>query len=150
MKTYIDMWKTKEVEGYDLYCENIENPYHGIFDDSTKEKLFEQIKELAQHFDVKECEVHIEVEWLEDGISKGAVTLDGYIDEEYELMHESRLLPRGTKVIMSDGEIGIIDDGDFDSSDIFRNINYYVYPVGNDENYEMIMLDDIELFNKED
>ena len=145
MTTYIDMWKTRDVEGYDLYCENIETPYHGTYDDATQEQVFEQIKYLARYFDVKECEVHIEVEWLDDGLSKGVKTFDGYIDEEYELMHEDRLLPRGTRVKMSDGRIGFIDDSDFDSSDIFRNINYYVYPLDDYDDYEMYLAKDLVL-----
>lgn len=145
METYIDMWKTKEVEGYDLYCEDIENPFYECYENTTKEQVFEKIKELAKRFDVKECEVHIEVEFTEDGKSLGAKTFDGYIDGEYELMHEDRLLQIGTKVMMYDGEVGIIGGNDLDSSDIFSNINYYVYPIDDDANYEMWLIGDIKL-----
>ena len=39
------------------------------------------------------------------------------------------LLPNGTRVVLPDGGIGIIDGNDAETSEEFENINYYVCPI---------------------
>ena len=52
---------------------------------------------------------------------------------------------------MHDGRVGIIDDNDFINSDTFNDVNYYVYPIGDNTNYEMYRAEDIVLLQtKED
>ena len=39
------------------------------------------------------------------------------------------LLPRGTRVKLPDGRIGIIDDTDAEVTEVFEDINYYICPI---------------------
>lgn len=39
------------------------------------------------------------------------------------------LLPRGTRVKLPDGRIGIIDDNDAEVTEVFEDINYYICPI---------------------
>ena len=57
------------------------------------------------------------------------------------------LLKNGTKVKMYNGGIGVIKGNDWDENRDwgFNNVNYYVYPIGDDTNYEMMLRQDIEL-----
>ena len=63
---------------------------------------------------------------------------------------ENCLLKNGTKVVMHDGRVGVIDDNDFVNSETFDDINYYVYPVSDNTNYEMYLAKDIKLFNEKE
>lgn len=40
-----------------------------------------------------------------------------------------KLLPRGTRVKLPDGRIGIIDDNDAEVTEVFEDINYYICPI---------------------
>ena len=72
-----------------------------------------------------------------------------YLFYKARLEMEKCLLKNGTKVIMHDGRVGVIDDNDFINSDTFNDVNYYVYPIGDNTNYEMYLAADIVLFNEE-
>lgn len=54
-------------------------------------------------------------------------------------MKWKNIVPNGTKVKFKDFEgnyiIGIIDDNDADNTEYFRDLNYYVYPIGNKEEF---------------
>lgn len=74
-----------------------------------------------------------------------------YLFYKARMEMENCLLKNGTKVVMRDGRVGVIDDNDFVNSETFDDINYYVYPVGDAINYEMYLAKDLILFyEKED
>lgn len=54
-------------------------------------------------------------------------------------MKWKRIVPNGTKVKFKDFEdnyiIGIIDDNDADNTEYYRDLNYYVYPIENKEEF---------------
>ena len=47
----------------------------------------------------------------------------------FEIDIKNHLLPRGTKVKLLDGTIGIIDGNDAETTEEYENINYYVCPM---------------------
>ena len=73
-----------------------------------------------------------------------------YLFYKARIEMEKCLLKNGTKVIMHDGRVGVIDDNDFINSDTFNDVNYYVYPIGDNTNYEMYLAEDIVLFNEKE
>lgn len=73
-----------------------------------------------------------------------------YLYYKARMEMENCLLKKGTKVVMRDGRVGIIDDNDFINSETFNDVNYYVYPVGDTVNYEMYLANDIKLFNEKE
>lgn len=50
-------------------------------------------------------------------------------DSSFDINIEEFLVPRGTKVILDDGTIGIIDGNDEEITEEFEDINYYFCPI---------------------
>ena len=47
----------------------------------------------------------------------------------FDIDIQSYLLPNGTKIRLADATIGIIDGNDAETTDEYKNINYYVCPM---------------------
>ena len=74
-----------------------------------------------------------------------------YLFYKARMEMEKYLLKNGTIVEMYDGSKGIIQGNDFENSETFNDVNYYVYPIADVEYCEMHLAQDIILFyEKED
>ena len=47
----------------------------------------------------------------------------------FDINIEGHLVPNGTKVVMHDGKIGIVDGNDVENSEEFEDINYFICPL---------------------
>ena len=73
-----------------------------------------------------------------------------YLYYKARMEMEKCLLQKGTKVVMRDGRVGVIDNNDFINSETFNDVNYYVYPVGDEDYYEMYLAKDLMLFHEKE
>lgn len=148
------------VDNKERYTAWLKFPYYstdsngGFFSFFTEEE-FEQymtssIRMLTEEeiknewFEVEQYKEFYEHKMAEFNLDKAL-----YLYYKARMEMEKCLLQRGTKVIMRDGRIGVIDDNDFVNSETFNDVNYYVYPVGDEVNYEMYLAKDILLFDNE-
>lgn len=110
-----------------LWLEELGNP--------TTEELRAEIEEVEGTISNERLWAHV------DSIhEENIATLVEYLN----ILVDMTLLRNGTKVRMYDGNIGIIQGNDWETTEKFRDVNYYVYPIDDDINYVMMLAQHIK------